>query len=893
MALFDEIDKSQISELFETKKVEKIDPEGFESNTKSVEFLEPSSQDFTTKEGTAEIPKSAEFKSKDGEYVTPEIPEIVTKSAEFNPGQEPDQEPKNVVSDDPEGFVAQTNYPIYETSEGFTPDDKLVKFENPTEYDVITDPVVKVDGSGYSAETRKAVFEEEVPQEFKTPDGISVPINFTSGETAQVKSNSPAPILSRVKEVAADTPDGYQADTELVKSEPAPGSNKTRASVVAENPTGFDANTPEVKYTDPIGYSSRYDYYTEGESSMKGLNKINPKLTTQPYEVKPAEVNFEIADQSLKKEFYDYLSRVLRGDTNLDNYNFHSWKGLIDQISSNFNGTGIRDAFTEGSRVYQNFSDLFSAWKKGGFKGLLTEYLSQSNELTPTPVQSDAIVPAINRFVDSLPIIGLFTKQKYSLDLNQRTYAHEAVYNKAVDYQKEALKMYEGGMFGIYWYAKFYSNHGIPTDKQEIILGKMSGNPNYSRPDYRIFDGFTDYLKVIGDAADESARATYVNLTDFTSSDPNKIPFKKVFELSRPTIDIDNNSKRARVNLSKKKSVVWRENKSGLDEELKYTIGNTDNPTRQEKVKFDTVYRPDQISPKYNAKLGTTDGLNISRITSGKEYQDSGTKSKNKMFRGWTEYEIETLGGVTKTNAGAIYVDPQQWDELTHIQAGKRIDNLADYENYRLSLTDQLNDLSNQEQHYGDIYYGYYPYKWSQVFSNFEISSNGNWNVALSEFTGSLSEYSMFVPKNRPTYGKWHYMPIISYEYMDKDLNSTSIPVSESLNLQIPSTMAFVGTLQLTFIDDRFDRIFNWFTAYTNSIYGFFDTYVKPYKNCCLRCVIDILDWDRTILKRMKYAIVPTHFTQQYIGEADHSYKTVSITFGVVGEINSTNWKPQ
>jgi len=208
-------------------------------------------------------------------------------------------------------------------------------------------------------------------------------------------------------------------------------------------------------------------------------------------------------------------------------------------------------------------------------------------------------------------------------------------------------------------------------------------------------------------------------------------------------------------------------------------------------------------------------------------------------------------------------------------------------------MSEKLNDVSNKEMSYGDIYNGYYPYKWSQLFENFEISSNGNWNVALSEFTGKLAPWSMFVPKNRPTYGKWHYMPIIGYEFMDKDLNSTSVPVSESLNLQIPNAQQFVSTLQMTFVDDRYDRIFNWFAAYVNSIYGPFDTYVKPYRNCCLRCVIDILDWDRTILKRMKYAIIPSHFTQQYIGEADHSYKTVSVTFSVVGEIPDKSWKPQ
>lgn len=894
MALFDDIDKSQISELFETKKVAKIDPEGFNIEQKSVEFEEPSKQTFNSKDGKFESPDGRRFNSKFGEVESPEGLEAQERLVEYDPGQEPLIETKNVVSEGPNKYTSDTKFPVYESSEDYKSEDKLVVFNDPNGYNVETDQVVKIDGQEVNIDTKLVTFEDSSGEEFKTPNGISVPVSYTPEDSRKVVAESPNQYSSDTKDIKADTPDGYQAETQLVQSEPASGPTDSETSGVAIQPNDIEIKTPEVKYNDPKGYSSAYEYYTEGESSKKGLNTPDLVLTTQPYEVTTPRAQFDIEDPSLKQEFYSYLGRMMKGSTNFDNYSFHNFKGFIDQLSSNFGGTGLRDAYTEGERIYQSFESLVNAWKKGGFKGALTNLFSQMNENTPVPVQSDAIVPAINRFVDSLPIIGLFTKQKYSLDLNQKTYAHEEVYNKAVDYQKEALKMYEGGMYGLYWYAKFYANHNIPTDKQEIILGKMSGNPAYSRPDYKIFAGFTDYLKVIGDAADISSRAEYVNLEDFTSSDPDRMPFKKVFELSRPAITIDDSSKRAKVDLTKKKQTIWRGNKARLDEDLKYKIGNPENPKRREEVQFDTVYRHDQISPKFNtSKIGTTSiSPNSSTLIHKRVTEDS--KRSSKLYRGWAEYEIETLGGISTTTAGAIYVDPQQWTEIAKIQAGKKISSLEDYEKYRSQLDEELTTVINQEIKDPDnIYYGYYPYKWSQVFSDFEISSNGNWNVALSEFSGECAEFSMFVPKNRPTYGKWNYMPIISYEFMDKDLNSTSIPVSESLNLQIPSTMAFVSTLQLTFIDDRYDRIFNWFVAYTNSIYGVYDNYVKPYKNCCMRCVIDILDWDRTILKRMKYIIVPSHFTQQYIGENDHAYKTVSVTFSVVGEISNSNWKPQ
>jgi len=733
-------------------------------------------------------------------------------------------------------------------------------------------------------------------------------------QTKQVVQEVPDEYSQKENPIVSEPPKGNSDDTRLVTAEPGkdPSRYKSKSAEVVpavkskdelpdskigavEGPNGFTPTTQRVRSAGGKNYSAPptkvvnssikgwvnpgYEAYTEGESSVTGIPRAEAKI------VMPSE--------DLKSEFYQYLGGYLRGNTNLDNYG-GSFLGVMDQLSSNFNGTALRGIAIEGDRIYNSFNDLLDAWKKGGFKGAVANLLHQLNQNTATPIQSDAIVPAINRLIDSIPIVSMFTKQKYSLDLNKKTYAHEEVYNKAINYQASALKIYEGGMYGLYWYAKFYANHDIPLEIQPMILGRLAGDPKYSRPTPEIFNSSVrEYVSVIADAYDTAKAAEHVNLYDFTTTDMVE-PFKKVFNDTKLNIQ----GKTARSNFNDDgtpKNVEIRK----LDfKKSTYKLAKlgTEHPAG-------AVIRFDQISPKFNTHLGKYKVA--TKVTKRLPPQSHLTDSKRDktMFRGWSEYVINTMGGKTTTTSGAVYVDPREWNEINVLESGVKINSVADYETYRDFLygdsnnpsgnISQLDQQINKVMKYGDIYYGYYPYKWSQVFENFEISSNGNWNVALSEFTGNLSRWSMFVPKNRPTYGTWCYMPIISYEFMDKDLNSTSVPVSESLNLQIPSSINFVSTLQLTFVDDRYDRIFNWFAAYVNSIYGQYDNYVKPYKNCCLRAVIDILDWDRTILKRMKYAIVPSHYTQQYVGEQDHSYKTVSVTFSVVAEIPETNWKPQ
>lgn len=755
----------------------------------------------------------------------------------------------------------------------------------------------------------------------KDPDGFAV----QTKEVAAIKSSDNAvnPSADGVYEMPTATP----------------GLTDTK-NVVAQSQS-YDIQRAQGKLRTPTGYAVKeYDYYTEGVSSVTGdvhidrtWNKLairdivvdedengnktysytsnkggksigintNPIIDDENGAVYINGVNYsrsgsvDLQSPSMKSLWYEYASSFIQGNTNFDRYNTSSVRGIIDMVNSNIGlGSGFMKAVNGVENIWNHGKGIVDAIKKDGFKGFLNATLAWANEATPVPVQSEAIVPAVNALLNSIPIVNIFTKKKYSLDCNKNTYAHEEVYNIAANRKKKILEEYEGGMYGLYWYAKFYSNHGVPAELVERVIGRLAGNPKYSKPTHLIFDGIKggDYLKTIGDANKDdnyltakASPAVMVNMTDFTrtqfgtgrtitsdgtAKDGKALNFKEVFNNTRLNQTVDPKTKR--IDPFATNGKVDMEFEKGK----KFKISSNPNGSNR---------AGDFVVPMI--PIPTAQNANIK--------QKSVAKS---IVSGWTDYVLKTMGingsGQGTTNTGFIYVNPKELSDITQIQDAIDgtastigvINNVHDYEKYRHELSEAYRSISNQEMKPTDPLYGYYPYKWSQVFRNFEISSSGNWNVAFSEFTGNNASASKFVPKNRPTYGKWHYMPIISYEFMDKDLNSTSIPVSECLNLQIPQSNSFVSTLQVTFIDDRFDRIFNWFCAYSNSIYGVFDGFVKPYKNCCLRCVIDILDWDRTILKRMVYAVTLSHFSQQYVGEGDHSYKTVSVTFSVVGEVH-------
>lgn len=575
---------------------------------------------------------------------------------------------------------------------------------------------------------------------------------------------------------------------------------------------------------------------------------------------------------TIKSELNSPALRDSLGDLGSYIWSTPSVSEILDNMGSKLGLGKLSDDYNEfvyGAKLVKQIHDeTGDSYLKSAVRAL--------NRTTAAMVKSDVAVPLLNSLLNNIPVISFFTKSKYSLAKNKKTYAHEADYETKRTWLASIRSLASSGVCGLYYNATFYSNHNIPKDKVEGIIRKLAGDPSASAPNPKILD---EESKMYAYTYINGVKTIINPDAQYTGTDPrgvgNKLSsFKNVF--TQKTHNFDDKSKRISatdytvksqneiLNIESQRSKPIPENGTGA------SFGSDESTVN---------------GPYSGNEFGVA-----GKFLSGRPLKSS--KINPGIIKYWKNFVTQSAESsastiTTSVSGFSYYNPPTDFKELSYIEP---INTISDYVDYQTNLYDQMAADSKVTVSKNDIRYGMLPYNWAQVFKGFEISSNGNWNVSLCEFDDSASK---FVPKGRPTYGTWSYMPIMSYEYADKELQTSSIEVSQSLNLMIPSANTYVSTLQLTFLDDRFDRIYNWFSLYVNNIYGVYDGYAKPYKNSCLKITIDILDWDRTILKRLRVAALPINFTQQYSGDSNDSYKTVSVTFSVVGEVyNEKTRKP-
>lgn len=524
---------------------------------------------------------------------------------------------------------------------------------------------------------------------------------------------------------------------------------------------------------------------------------------------------------------------------------------IARDLESKIGKPGVVDSyedFTHGVKLVKAYRD----------KGYSTTHavLKSVNDLIPDLINSDDSKPILNQILSELPILSVFLKNKHRIDTD--TYKHE----------KDHVSIATGKSNGLYLNAKFYSNHGTPPHLVEGILRKLAGDPHQSLPVKEVIDDtyrLHKYVKVNGKMI-----KVVTGVTD---------------QIVEPTtgVGLGFNS---HTTIFTRKQHNFDSSTNRLSEDFNLITQDETATIASQEGESDTYGR--------GAWSGGQSGFGAPFITGGLLKTDKPiTESDSNLIESyWTRFMsvTEKTGQIgdspvfSRESAGFnFYNPPNSYDEVQMVKPFKTI---KEYSDYQTKLFNGIKNSSEVEAGKYDLNYGMFPMNWHQVFQDFEINTTSNWNVSFREFSPE-SNNSLFVPDGRPTYGPWHYMPIISYDLMKSDLATTSIEVSQSLSLLIPSTTNETNTLQVTFIDDRYDRIYNWFKKYITAIYGFYDGFAKPYKNCCLCAILDILDWDRTILKREKYSVIPVTFTQNMNGDSSPGdAKSVTIVFSIVGEVH-------
>lgn len=759
-------------------------------------------------------------KKDDNEFRSPNVRAIAPKRVEASV--------KPVAYDDPSGVNSETPQVVHTEVTPTSYPTQNVSAESPEGFNTVQPQVAHTDFSNPD-ETSKEVVATKLPSsEIVTPNASYVPGSYKPEEEKQIEFNQTTIYDTTQKPVRAITPE-YENDSD------------GKRVMYTLDKDGNIINTPNATIVKPTESLEVKDSTILPSPSVEIDSFLNPpkqETYSEPVigstPVIKAEVNSPALRDSLGN-LGSYIWKTPSVDDILDNMG--SKLGL-GKLSDDYDG------FVYGAKLVKQYHDQTG-------ESYLKSALRALNNMTAPMAQSDATVPLLNSVLNSIPVISFFTKSKYSLANNKKTYEHEADYETKRTWLDKALGLASTGVCGLYYNATFYANHNIPKDKQDAIIQKLAGNPDMSAPDSRILKEELDmfaYARVNGEKTVINPNAQYTGI-DSRGVGNKFSSFKNVFTQKEYKFD----SKTKRISPDN------------------YTV-----KSQSEILNVDSQKGRLSKGPYQNGEFGVA-----GRFLTGRPLKDS--KINSGIVKYWQNF-VTTSALVdniatTSVSGFSYYNPPKGFDELSYITPIKTI---GEYVDYQTKLYDQIQADSKITVGKNDIRYGMLPYNWAQVFQGFEISSNGNWNVSLCEFDDGTS---MFVPPNRPTYGTWSYMPIMSYEYVDKELQTSSVEVSQSLNLMIPSANTYVSTLQITFLDDRFDRIYNWFSLYVNNIYGVYDGYAKPYKNCCIKITIDILDWDRTILKRLKLAAIPINFSQQYTGDSSDNYKTVSVTFSVVGEV--------
>lgn len=548
----------------------------------------------------------------------------------------------------------------------------------------------------------------------------------------------------------------------------------------------------------------------------------------------------------------DIESDKLKGE--LSNIKDRLWNTpSIDDIADNL---GSKLGLGKISEEYESFmygAKKVKAYRDEGYS-LPKAALKTLDDLLPLIAKTDNSEPILNQILNEIPIINAFTKKKYSLANNKITYAHEAS-NTDIAYTVDILGRRK--VQGLYYNAKYYANHNIPPEDVEGIIRKLSGDPSMSAPHKSVIAETRRQKRLV--RVNGELKEIFVNAE-----------YQKKDEVLGVGLGLSSH-----VNIGTRK-------RQKFDPSTKKYTNDFIVKTTSENMNLESQMGKGAVG----AFKGNSHGF-------GAPYHSADLEKDPQKFplyhKQW-QHNLTTTAiqisdkGVSHLRgiSGFSYVNPvKDYDSLLELEP---FTSVGEYIAYQETLANKIKQDSKEVVGKDDIRYGQLPYNWHQVFSEFELSSTGNWNVSFCEFD-KKSKASLFVPDGRPTYGPWSYMPIMSYDFVKSELASTSVEVSQNIAIMIPSYSNEINTLQVVFLDDRYDRIYTWFRRYSENIFGFYDGFVKPYKNCCLKCTIDILDWDRTILRRQKLAVVPVNFTQHENGDSSDNFKTVNVLFSVVGSV--------
>lgn len=128
-------------------------------------------------------------------------------------------------------------------------------------------------------------------------------------------------------------------------------------------------------------------------------------------------------------------------------------------------------------------------------------------------------------------------------------------------------------------------------------------------------------------------------------------------------------------------------------------------------------------------------------------------------------------------------------------------------------------------------------------------------------------------------------LPVTNWALSETATLTDTMEMFGGSSITIPTTEVINKRFDCTMIEDRSFSVKSWLSAYKSYMFNNFK--VRPYKDCCCRIRLQLLDYERKAIYIGTYLGYPIDIEMSLEGEDSAGVITRNVSFAIVGEINN------
>jgi hypothetical protein len=183
-----------------------------------------------------------------------------------------------------------------------------------------------------------------------------------------------------------------------------------------------------------------------------------------------------------------------------------------------------------------------------------------------------------------------------------------------------------------------------------------------------------------------------------------------------------------------------------------------------------------------------------------------------------------------------------------------------------------LESLSDYSEIHPQSFEGYF----GSNLGAMEFASTHLWDIQIKPYTKG-------VPELRPRGIK--VLPISNWSLSEGTTGSESIDMFGGSNISIPTTSRKEVRMDVTFVEDSGFSIKSWLGKYKDFMFP--NGKVRPYKNCCSKIGVWLIDLQRKTLYYQCYLGYPVDMSSDLEGELNPSPINKTVSFAIVGMLDN------